>query len=160
MCCWSTTRSCAARPAARSCRWRASRARARCSSPRPRREVGPMARESGARKVFFASAAPPVRFPNVYGIDMPTRAELIAAHRSEEEVAREIGADALIYQDLDQLKDAVRRANPKLASFETSCFDGVYVTGDITTDYLRAIEIRRDESRDSAEDDSAQMDLN
>jgi amidophosphoribosyltransferase len=110
--------------------------------------------------VFFASAAPPVRFPNVYGIDMPTRAELIAAHRSEEEVAREIGADALIYQDLDQLKDAVRRANPKLASFETSCFDGVYVTGDITTDYLRAIEIRRDESRDSAEDDSAQMDLN
>ncbi len=77
------------------------------------REIVQMARESGARKVFFASAAPPVRFPNVYGIDMPTRAELIAAHRSEDEVAREIGADALIYQDLDALKDAVRRCNPQ-----------------------------------------------
>src|SRR5436190_1995595 len=124
------------------------------------REIVQMARESGARKVFFASAAPPVRFPNVYGIDMPTRAELIAAHRSEEEVGREIGADALIYQDLDQLKDAVRRANPRLANFETSCFDGVYVTGDVTSDYLRTIEMQRDASRDSAEDDSAQLDLN
>src|SRR6267143_203920 len=116
------------------------------------REIVQMARESGARKVFFASAAPPVRFPNVYGIDMPTRAELIAAHRSEEEVGREIGADALIYQDLDQLKDAVRRANPRLANFETSCFDGIYVTGDVTTDYLRAIELQRDAARDSGED--------
>jgi amidophosphoribosyltransferase len=124
------------------------------------REIVQMARESGARKVFFASAAPPVRFPNVYGIDMPTRAELIAAHRSEEEVAREIGADALIYQDLNELKDAVRRANPKLTSFETSCFDGVYVTGDVTTDYLRAIEIQRDASRDESEEESAQLDLN
>ena len=124
------------------------------------REIVQMAREAGARKVFFASAAPPVRFPNVYGIDMPTRAELIAAHRSEEEVAREIGADALIYQDLNELKDAVRRANPKLTSFETSCFDGIYVTGDVTTDYLRAIEIQRDSSRDSGEDESAQLDLN
>ena len=77
------------------------------------REIVQMAREAGARKVFFASAAPPVRFPNVYGIDMPTRAELIAAHRSEEEVAREIGADALIYQDLDELKDAVRARQPE-----------------------------------------------
>jgi amidophosphoribosyltransferase len=124
------------------------------------REIVQMARDSGARKVFFASAAPPVRFPNVYGIDMPTRAELIAAHRSEEEVAREIGADALVYQDLEELKDAVRRANPRLASFETSCFDGIYITGDITSDYLRAIEIRRDARRDSADDDVAQLDLN
>jgi amidophosphoribosyltransferase len=125
------------------------------------REIVQMAREAGARKVFFASAAPPVRFPNVYGIDMPTRAELIAAHRSEEEVAREIGADALVYQDLDALKDAVRRANPGLESFETSCFDGVYVTGDITSDYLRTIEIQRDSTRDSAEDaEAAQLDLN
>ena len=91
---------------------------------------------------------------------MPTRAELIAAHRSEEEVAREIGADALIYQDLDQLKDAVRRANPKLAHFETSCFDGHYITGDITSDYLRSIETRRDATRDSEESDAAQLDLN
>jgi len=124
------------------------------------REIVQMAREAGARKVFFASAAPPVRFPNVYGIDMPTRAELIAAHRSEDEVAREIGADALIYQDLEALKDAVRRANPKLTSFETSCFDGVYITGDITSDYLRSIEIRRDASRDSGDDEGAQLDLN
>src|SRR5438094_6355185 len=125
------------------------------------REVVQMARESGARKVFFASAAPPVRFPNVYGIDMPTRAELVAAHRSEEEVAGELGAGALIYQDLDALKDAVRRANPKLKTFETSCFDGHYITGDITSDYLRDIEIRRDARRDSGDDaESAQLDLN
>jgi amidophosphoribosyltransferase len=119
-----------------------------------------MARDSGARKVFFASAAPPVRFPNVYGIDMPTRAELIAAERSEDEVAHEIGADALVYQDLEDLKDAVRRANPRLESFETSCFDGVYVTGDITSDYLRAIEIQRDAKRDAGDDEAAQLDLN
>jgi amidophosphoribosyltransferase len=124
------------------------------------REIVQMARESGARKVFFASAAPPVRFPNVYGIDMPTRAELIAAYRTEEEVARELGADALIYQDLDALKDAVRRANPRLTSFETSCFDGVYITGDVTSDYLKAVEIRRDAARDSGEDEPAQLDLN
>src|SRR5207302_6453323 len=97
------------------------------------KEIVQMAREAGARKVYMASAAPPVRFPNVYGIDMPTTAELIAAHRSEEEVAGELGADALIYQDLDALKDAVRRANPKLKNFETSCFDGHYITGDITS---------------------------
>jgi len=124
------------------------------------REIVQMARESGARKVFFASAAPPVRFPNVYGIDMPTRAELIAAHRSEDEVTRELGADALIYQDLDALKDAVRRANPRLTSFETSCFDGHYITGDITSDYLRAIEISRDAKRDSGDDEAPQLDLN
>ena len=123
------------------------------------REIVQMARESGARQVFFASAAPPVRFPNVYGIDMPTRAELIAAHRSEEEVCREIGADALIYQDLEELKDAVRRANPRLTNFETSCFDGHYVTGDVTIDYLRTIETQRDAARDSTEED-AQLDLN
>jgi amidophosphoribosyltransferase len=124
------------------------------------REIVTMARESGARKVFFASAAPPVRFPNVYGIDMPTRAELIAAHRSEDEVAAEIGADALIYQDLEALKDAVRKTNPKLTSFETSCFDGVYVTGDVTSDYLHIIETRRDAQRDAGEDEGAQLDLN
>jgi amidophosphoribosyltransferase len=124
------------------------------------REIVQMARDSGARKVFFASAAPPVRFPNVYGIDMPTRAELIAAHRTEEEVCREIGADALIYQDLEDLKDAIRRTNPKLVNFETSCFDGHYVTGDITTDYLRAIENQRDAGRDAGEDEQPQLDLN
>ena len=120
-----------------------------------------MAREAGAKKVYFASAAPPVRYPNVYGIDMPPRAELIAAHRSEDEVAREIGADALIYQDLEALEDAVRRLNPRLARFETSCFDGRYVTGDVTRDYLAAIESRRDAARDSADEaEAAQLDLN
>jgi amidophosphoribosyltransferase len=124
------------------------------------REIVQMARESGARRVFFATAAPPVRFPNVYGIDMPTRAELIAAHRSEEEVGREIGADALIYQDLEALEDAVRSINPRLARFEGSCFDGRYVTGDVTTDYLIAVETRRDAARDGDEDENAQLDLN
>jgi amidophosphoribosyltransferase len=123
------------------------------------REIVQMARESGARKVFFASSAPPVRFPNVYGIDMSTRSELIAAHRSEDEVAREIGADALIYQDLDALREAVRSLNPKLTSFETSCFDGRYITGDVTSDYLQAVETQRDAARDSVEDEGAQLDL-
>jgi amidophosphoribosyltransferase len=125
------------------------------------REIVQMAREAGARKVFFASAAPPVRFPNVYGIDMPTRAELIAAHRSEGEVASELGADALIYQDLEALESAVRQINPKLTRFETSCFDGNYITGDVTSDYLLAIETRRDAARDSGDDaEGAQLDLN
>ncbi|MGH8736323.1 MAG: amidophosphoribosyltransferase [Burkholderiales bacterium] len=125
------------------------------------REIVQMAREAGARKVFFASAAPPVRFPNVYGIDMPTRAELIAAHRSEDEVAAELGADALIYQDLEALKSAVRQINPKLMRFETSCFDGNYITGDVTSDYLLAIETRRDAARDSGDGtEGAQLDLN
>jgi amidophosphoribosyltransferase len=124
-------------------------------------EIVQMAREAGARKVYFASAAPPVRFPNVYGIDMPTRAELIAAHRTEDEVAREIGADALIYQDLDALKECVRKLNPKITSFETSCFDGHYITGDVTSDYLHTIEVRRDAARDSEDDsEGAQLDLN
>ncbi|MGW8270546.1 MAG: amidophosphoribosyltransferase [Burkholderiales bacterium] len=125
------------------------------------REIVQMARESGARKVFFASAAPPVRFPNVYGIDMPTRAELIAAHRDEEEVNSEIGADALIYQDLEALTAAVRSVNPRLAHFETSCFDGNYITGDVTNDYLESIELRRDAARDTLEsDEGPQLDLN
>jgi amidophosphoribosyltransferase len=125
------------------------------------REIVQMAREAGARRVFFASAAPPVRFPNVYGIDMPTRSELIAAYRSEEEVALELGADALIYQDLSALEEAVRQINPKLERFETSCFDGIYITGDVTSDYLLAVENRRDAARDSADDtEGAQLDLN
>ena len=91
-----------------------------------------MAREAGARKVYFASAAPPVRYPNVYGIDMPTAEELIAHNRTEEEVCRLIGADGLIYQDLDALVDAVRRGNRRVTEFEQSCFSGHYVTGDVS----------------------------
>jgi len=107
------------------------------------REIVQMAREAGARKVFFASAAPPVRFPNVYGIDMPTREELIACGRSEAEIAREIGCDELIYQDLEALREDVRSVNPKVANFEDSCFSGAYVTGDITKEYLDGVEAQR-----------------
>jgi amidophosphoribosyltransferase len=119
------------------------------------REIVQMAREAGAHKVFFASSAPPVRFPNVYGIDMPTRAELIATGRTEEEIATAIGADAVIYQDLDALRAAVRAANPALKLFETSCFDGNYITGDVTTEYLSAVEHQRDDKRQEQPDDSA-----
>ncbi|MQY50466.1 amidophosphoribosyltransferase [Rhodocyclus tenuis] len=107
------------------------------------REIVDMARAAGALKVYFASAAPPVRYPNVYGIDMPTRAELIATGRSDEEIAREIGADALVYQDLEALKSSVRDLNPKLSRFDCSCFDGSYVTGDVSPEYLDAIETAR-----------------
>jgi amidophosphoribosyltransferase len=107
------------------------------------REIVQMARESGAKKVFFASAAPPVRYPNVYGIDMPTRNELIATGRSEAEIAQLIGADAVIYQDLDALIDSVRRLNPAIERFDCSCFDGVYVTGDVSPDYLESLELGR-----------------
>src|SRR5512132_1889315 len=107
------------------------------------REIVQMARESGAKKVFFASSAPPVRYPNVYGIDMPSRAELIATGRTEEEIATLIGADAVIYQDLDALVDAVRALNPAIERFDCSCFDGVYITGDVTDAYLAGIEAAR-----------------
>jgi amidophosphoribosyltransferase len=120
------------------------------------REIVMMARESGATRVFFASAAPPVRFPNVYGIDMPTRQELIATGRSEEEIAREIGADAVIYQDLEALRAAVRAANPKLGEFETSCFDGCYITGDVTSQYLADVELRRDAARGEADEEATE----
>jgi len=106
-------------------------------------EIVQMARDAGARKVFFASASPPVRFPNVYGIDMPTREELIANGRSDEEVAREIGCDELIYQDLDALIADVASVNPAVTSFETSCFSGQYITGDITPEYLDGVEAQR-----------------
>ena len=124
------------------------------------REIVQMARESGARRVFFASAAPPVRYPNVYGIDMPTRDELIANGRSDEEIAREIGCDALVYQDLEALIADVRSVNPDVTSFEDSCFSGRYITGDVTQEYLAGVEAsRRDaEAREAAE--GRQLDLN
>ncbi|SEJ99084.1 amidophosphoribosyltransferase [Paraburkholderia diazotrophica] len=106
-------------------------------------EIVQMARDAGANKVIFASAAPPVKYPNVYGIDMPTRSELVAHGRSDEEVARLIGADFLVYQDVDALKSAVRDINPALKEFEASCFDGNYITGDVTTEYLDRIESAR-----------------
>ena len=96
------------------------------------KEIVQMAREAGARKVYMASAAPPVRFPNVYGIDMPTNSELIAHNRSIEEIRQFIGADALIYQDVNAMKRVVGALNPLVGGFEASCFDGQYITGDIS----------------------------
>ena len=107
------------------------------------KEIVQMAREAGANKVFMASAAPPVRFPNVYGIDMPTKAELIAHDRSTEEIRAYIGCDALIYQDLAAMKRVVGALNPKIAGFEASCFDGNYITGDISVADFDAIRNQR-----------------
>lgn len=124
------------------------------------RQIVQMAREAGARKVYFASAAPPVRFPNVYGIDMPTRQELLATGRTDDEIAQEIGADAVIYQDIDALVEAVRAGNPDIADFETSCFDGRYVTGDVTPAYLAEIEAGRCDPPARGNSSAGQLDLN
>jgi len=107
------------------------------------RQIIQMARDVGANKVYFASAAPPVKFPNVYGIDMPTAKELIAHDKSPDEVAEFIGADKLIYQDLPDLVEAVRRGNPRIQRFDTSVFSGEYITGDVTRDYLDSLEQER-----------------
>src|SRR3546814_503420 len=103
------------------------------------REIVDMAHVAGANKVFFASAAPPVRFPNVYGIDMPTQAELIASNRDVDQIAREIGADGLIYQNLNDLEQSIRGLNPAIRQFESSCFNGRSVTGDIAAAYLELL---------------------
>lgn len=107
------------------------------------KEIVQMARDAGARKVYMASAAPPVRFPNVYGIDMPTSEELIAHNRSIEEIRQFIGADALIYQDVAAMKKVVGALNPTLHGFEASCFDGYYVTGDVSAADFDAIATQR-----------------
>lgn len=100
------------------------------------REIIQLARDAGARKVYFASAAPPVRFPNVYGIDMPTRGELIAHGRTPDEVCRALGADALVYQTIEGMARSITDVNPRLTQFESSCFDGRYITGDVDDAYL------------------------
>jgi len=107
------------------------------------KEIVQMARDAGARKVYMASAAPPVRFPNVYGIDMPTKDELIAHNRTMEEIRQFIGADALIYQDVAAMKRVVGQLNPRLNGFEASCFDGVYITGDVSAADFDAIATQR-----------------
>ena len=106
------------------------------------RQIVQMAREAGAKKVYFASAAPPVRYPNVYGIDMPAPAELVAHGRTVEEIRETIGADWLVYQDLPDLIEAVAEGNDKLKHFDDSCFSGNYVTG-VDTEYLRQLEFAR-----------------
>ena len=106
-----------------------------------------MARDAGAKKVYFASAAPPVQFPNVYGIDMPAASELIGHNRNAEQIAKLIGADWLIYQDLSDLEEAVKKkAKSKVDRFDTSVFNGEYVTGDVTEEYLKSIEDARNDS--------------
>ncbi len=121
-----------------------------------------MAREAGANKVFFASAAPPVKFPNVYGIDMPSRHELLATGRDDDEICREIGADALVYQDIKALVRDVKLSNSAITRFDCSCFDGDYVTGDVTESYLAAIEAARGdgEKYKKPNNSSTQLDLN
>ena len=122
------------------------------------RELVELARGAGARRVFFASASPPVRWPNVYGIDTPTRAELLAAGRNPAQVAARLGADRVVYQTLEDVRGAVRELNPSLTEFEDSCFSGVYCAGDVTESYLAELEILRAADRDEG-DDPAQLAL-
>lgn len=120
-------------------------------------EIVEMARAAGAKKVYFASASPPVRFPNVYGIDMPTRGELIATGRTDAQIAALIGADELIYQDLEALEESVRACNPRITGFDASCFTGSYITGDVDAAYLDAVEQSRNQKpaapQNASEDD-------
>jgi amidophosphoribosyltransferase len=109
-----------------------------------------LAREAGAKKVYFASAAPPVRHPYVYGIDMPAASELVAAGRNDEEVAKAIGADWLIYQDLEDLVSACRHDHANIREFDTSCFSGKYVTGDVTPEYLARLQDERNDGARAA----------
>lgn len=114
------------------------------------REIVEMARAAGANKVYMASAAPPVRYQNVYGIDMPTQKELIATGRNEEQIANIIGADALVYQDIDAMQRSVSDLNPSLTRFDNSCFTGEYITGDITPEYLERVGRNRSGEHDES----------
>jgi len=117
-------------------------------------EIVQMARDAGARKVYLASAAPPVRYPNVYGIDMPTSAELVAYDRSVEEVRAIIGCDALIYQDVDAMKSAIGTLNTAIKGFDASCFDGIYVTGDVGVADIARLSGARISGQEDAQDSS------
>ena len=118
-------------------------------------EIIQMARDAGANKVFMASAAPAVRFPNVYGIDMPSASELIAHNRTDEEVGDLIGADWLIYQDLEDLVDSAKEGNRSITQFECSVFDGHYITGDVDEQYLNRLDSQRNNS--ARESDSSEL---
>ena len=122
------------------------------------KEIVQMARDAGARKVYMASAAPPVRYPNVYGIDMPTSEELVAHGRTVEQIREMIGCDALIYQDVDSMKSAIGKLNPAIKDFDASCFDGVYVTGDINNDDVKRINENRVGTQEN-EDDTSRLAL-
>ncbi len=120
-----------------------------------------MAREAGAKKVYFASASPPVRYQNVYGIDMPSSSELIAAGRTEEEVGAEIGADWLVFQDMEDLVKAVGKWNKDIKAFDASVFTGEYITGDISGDYLNALQATRSDAakKDRRDKDNDVIDM-
>lgn len=112
-------------------------------------QIVQMARDAGANKVYFASAAPPVRYPNVYGIDMPAASELIANNRTVEQIQEQIGADKLFYQDLNDLIDAANEGNPQITQFDTSCFSKEYVTGDVDAAYFSDLELARSDAKKS-----------
>jgi amidophosphoribosyltransferase len=118
------------------------------------KEIVQMARDAGANKVYMASAAPPVRYPNVYGIDMPTSSELVAHNRTVEQIRQIIGCDALIYQDVDGMKKAIGSLNGNIKDFDASCFDGVYVTGDITLEDIERLNANRVQGDETLEDNS------
>jgi amidophosphoribosyltransferase len=122
------------------------------------KEIVQMARDAGARKVYMASAAPPVRFPNVYGIDMPTSSELVAHNRTVEQIREIIGCDALIYQDVEGMKKAIGSLNGRLDGFDASCFDGVYVTGDINANDIARLNAGR-LGTDEADQDNSRLAL-
>lgn len=124
------------------------------------KEIIVMAREAGAKKVYFASCAPAIRYPNVYGIDMPSRKELVAFGRTDEEIAEEIGADKVIFEDLHDLVESVRRFNPEVKTFDTSVFDGDYVTKDVDENYFNYIEgERKDDDEKSTGTDNESIGL-
>ncbi len=123
------------------------------------KQIVQMARDAGANKVFFASAAPAVRHPNVYGIDMASAKEFVAHERDTEQVCQTIGADRLIYQDLDDLIWCVQQGNPDIQTFDCSCFDGQYVTGDVDTAYLDGIEALRADNVKSRNNTNASSEL-
>ena len=112
------------------------------------KQIVQMARDAGAKKVIFASASPPIIFPNVYGIDMPFVEELIAYNRSIDEICKEIGADQLIYQDIEDLVSSVKMLNSKINNFDTSCFDGKYITEGVTPEYLDNLHNHRKKNND------------
>ncbi|KAJ3367948.1 amidophosphoribosyltransferase [Kappamyces sp. JEL0680] len=120
------------------------------------REIINMARDAGAKKVYFASCAPAIRYPNVYGIDMPTRQELIAYKKSDSEIAKEIGADEIIFQDLNDLVESVSKYNPNIKEFDVSVFTGCYVTGDVDEKYFLSLEKSRSASTQLLKIPSAQ----
>ncbi|MDY4279688.1 MAG: amidophosphoribosyltransferase [[Pasteurella] mairii] len=124
------------------------------------KQIVDMAKAAGAKKIYFASAAPEIRYPNVYGIDMPTKTELIAYGREVDEIARLIGVDRLIFQDLEALTRSVQQENPNITDFDCSVFTGVYITGDITAEYLDNIAgLRNDSAKKKREKDATNLEI-